>query len=88
MRKGAEAQGEVRLTGFVEFENQNKQSFQCEDTGDKFFHTNGLGIYTVLTVNVCVSVCLSVCLRCVKQNVAVRSAFVICFKTNLNRKME
>jgi hypothetical protein len=84
--KRAEEAGEARLTGFVEFENQNKQSFQCEDIGDKFFHMNGLGICTVLSVYVCMYVCL--CLRSVTQNAAVRSAFVICFKTNLNRKMK
>ena len=55
--KGGQAAGEVRLTGFVEFGNRNKQSFQREDIGDKFFHTNGLWIYTVLTV--CVCLCLS-----------------------------
>ena len=79
---GFEAVGEVRLTGFVEFENQNKQSFQREDIGDKFFHTNGLGIYIVLCM------CVSVYLSCVKQNTALRSAFCYLLQNKLKLKNE
>jgi hypothetical protein len=77
---------EVRLTGFVEFENQNKQSFQCQDTGDKFFHVNGLGIYTVLAVNVCLSVCMSA-LHETKHS-GTLSVLLSAPKTNLYRKMK
>jgi hypothetical protein len=55
---GNETAGDVRLTGFVEFENQNKQSFQCEDIGDKFFQCEWTWwIYTVLAVCVCMYAC-------------------------------
>jgi hypothetical protein len=77
----AEAGVERRLTGFVGLGNQNKQTFQCEGKADKFLHTNGLGILLFC-------VYMSVYLRCVKQNTAVFSPLVICFQTNLKRKMK
>ena len=77
MGKGAEEARGVPLTDFVEFENQNKQSFQCEDIGDKFPSYEWTWD---LYCSDCV--CMSVCRRSVKQNAAVRPASVICFKTN------